>query len=70
MTNDVEEAKRVLTKIDSCLSLMQNGKFIFAYEKLCGIRQIVLNIALSCGNDENDGNKKIKDNKDVQNINS
>ena len=67
MTNDKEEAKRILTKIDSCLNLMQNGKFIFAYEKLCGIRQIVLNIAISCvDNNEVD----FKENKDVQNINS
>jgi hypothetical protein len=66
MTNDKEEAKRVLTKIDSCLNLMQNGKFIFAYEKLCGIRQIVLNIAISCvDNNEVD----LKENKDVQNSN-
>ena len=67
MTNYKEEAKRILTKIDSCLNLMQNGKFIFAYEKLCGIRQIVLNIAISCvDNNEVD----LKENKDVQNINS
>lgn len=66
MTNDKEEAKRILTKIDSCLNLMQNGKFIFAYEKLCGIRQIVLNIAISCvDNNEVD----LKENKDVQNSN-
>jgi len=41
-----EELTRVLTKIDSCIHLMQNGKLIHAYEKINGIRQIILNMII------------------------
>jgi hypothetical protein len=39
-----ENLKKLLYKTDSCLSMMQNGKFIVAFEKLQGIRQIILNM--------------------------
>jgi hypothetical protein len=54
-----EELTRVITKIDSCIHLMQNGKFIHAYEKINGIRQIVINIIL-----DNREKEKINNNKE------
>lgn len=41
-----ENLKKLLYKTDSCLSMMQNGKFIVAFEKLQGIRQIMLNMII------------------------
>ena len=56
-----ENLKKLLYKTDSCLSMMQNGKFIVAFEKLQGIRQIILNMIVEDGSEN-------KVNKDVQNI--
>jgi hypothetical protein len=41
-----ENLKKLLYKTDSCLNMMQNGKFIVAFEKLQGIRQIILNMII------------------------
>jgi len=56
-----ENLKKLLYKTDSCLNMMQNGKFIVAFEKLQGIRQIILNMIVEDGFEN-------KVNKDVQNI--
>lgn len=38
-----ENLLKILHKLDSVISLNQNGKFIIAHEKIIGTRQMVLN---------------------------